>query len=141
MLDSIMAALRNDGSVLMPVDTAGRVLEVMLLLEKHWSMNRLSYPLTLLSPVAYNTLEFAKSQLEWMNEQVAKEFENSKDKDNPFSMRYASLSLAWCFLHGILHSTHPKAIMLILPVSLTVRVSLQQHVLHVMSFSCLASAC
>ena len=87
LLDSVMAALRNDGSILMPVDTAGRVLEVMLLLEKHWAVNRLSYPLALLSPVAYNTLEFAKSQLEWMNEQVAREFENSRDKDNPFSMR------------------------------------------------------
>ena len=87
LLDSIMAALRKDGSILMPVDTAGRVLEIMLLLEKHWAVNRLSYPLALLSPVAYNTLEFAKSQLEWMNEQVAKEFENSRDKDNPFSMR------------------------------------------------------
>ncbi len=95
LLDSIMSALRNDGSILMPVDTAGRVLEVMLLLEKHWAINRLSYPLALLSPVAYNTLEFAKSQLEWMNEQVAKEFENSRDKDNPFSMRYAELLLAW----------------------------------------------
>lgn len=91
LLDSIMLALRNDGSILMPVDTAGRVLEVMLLLEKHWAVNRLSYPLALLSPVAYNTLEFAKSQLEWMNEQVAKEFENSRDKDNPFSMRYLKL--------------------------------------------------
>ena len=87
LLDAVMAALRNDGSILMPVDTAGRVLEVMLLLEKHWAVNRLSYPLALLSPVAYNTLEFAKSQLEWMNEQVAREFENSRDKDNPFSMR------------------------------------------------------
>ena len=95
LLDSIMLALRNDGSILMPVDTAGRVLEVMLLLEKHWAVNRLSYPLALLSPVAYNTLEFAKSQLEWMNEQVAKEFENSRDKDNPFSMRYAAILLAW----------------------------------------------
>ena len=87
LLDAVMATLRNDGSILMPVDTAGRVLEVMLLLEKHWAGARLSYPLALLSPVAYNTLEFAKSQLEWMNEQVAKEFENSRDKDNPFSMR------------------------------------------------------
>ena len=88
LLDAVMATLRNDGSILMPIDTAGRVLEIMLVLEKHWAVNRLSYPLALLTPVAYNTLEFAKSQLEWMNEQVAKEFESSRDKDNPFSMRY-----------------------------------------------------
>ncbi|KAL0041377.1 hypothetical protein WJX79_001220 [Trebouxia sp. C0005] len=49
LLDAIMLALRNDGSILMPVDTAGRVLE------------------------------------------VAKEFESSRDKDNPFSMRYVKL--------------------------------------------------
>lgn len=98
-----MLALRNDGSILMPVDTAGRVLEVMLLLEKHWAVNRLSYPLALLSPVAYNTLEFAKSQLEWMNEQVAKEFENSREKDNPFSMRYAPcMAIAHCITHAFL---------------------------------------
>lgn len=87
LLDAVMATLRKDGSVLMPIDTAGRVLEIMLVLEKHWAVNRLSYPLALLTPVAYNTLEFAKSQLEWMNEQVAREFESSRDKDNPFSMR------------------------------------------------------
>ena len=87
MLETIMATLRNDGSVLMPVDTAGRILELLLLLEKHWAQNRLSYPLAMLTPVAYNTLEFAKTQLEWMNEQVAKDFEVSRDRDNPFSMR------------------------------------------------------
>jgi cleavage and polyadenylation specificity factor subunit 2 len=35
-LEVIMATLRADGSVLIPVDTAGRVLELLLLLERHW---------------------------------------------------------------------------------------------------------
>ena len=113
LLDAVMATLRNDGSILMPIDTAGRVLEIMLVLEKHWAMNRLSYPLALLTPVAYNTLEFAKSQLEWMNEQVAKEFESSRDKDNPFSMRCDLQALCsgqcfWtvsvgCFYYSVSH--------------------------------------
>lgn len=98
MLDIVMATLRNDGSVLMPVDTAGRVLELMLLLEKHWAQNRLSYTLALLAPVAYNTLEFAKTQLEWMNEQVAKGFDSSRDKDNPFSMRLVPQQCPICEL-------------------------------------------
>lgn len=42
---------------------AGRVLELILLLEHHWSQHRLVYPLAFLSPMAYNTLEFAKSQV------------------------------------------------------------------------------
>jgi hypothetical protein len=31
-----MSTLRGDGSVLLPIDTAGRMLELVLLLEKHW---------------------------------------------------------------------------------------------------------
>ena len=40
MLGSIMHTLRSDGNVLMPVDTAGRVLELILLLEHHWATER-----------------------------------------------------------------------------------------------------
>ena len=31
-----MSTLRGDGNVLIPVDAAGRVLELILLLEGHW---------------------------------------------------------------------------------------------------------
>ena len=55
---------------------------------------RLTYPLVLLSPMAHNTLEFAKSQLEWMNDTLIKELELSRDRDNPFSVRYET-----CFKH------------------------------------------
>ena len=41
----------------------------------------------LLAPMAHNTLEFAKSQLEWMNDTLIKELELSRDRDNPFSVR------------------------------------------------------
>ena len=37
--------------------------------------------------MAHNTLEFAKSQLEWMNDTLIKELELSRDRDNPFSVR------------------------------------------------------
>ena len=86
-LGSIMEALRNDGNVLLPVDTAGRVLELICLLEKHWHDNKLaSYQLVLLTSVAYNTMEFAKSQLEWMNTSFTTSFEHSRT--NAFSTRY-----------------------------------------------------
>ena len=73
------------GNVLVPVDTAGRALELVLLLERAWADARLTYPLLLLTPVAYTTLEFAKSQLEWMNSDMARAFEQSRD--NPFACR------------------------------------------------------
>jgi cleavage and polyadenylation specificity factor subunit 2 len=42
--------LRHGGNVLVPIDTAARVLEVMLLLDQYWSYNRLrNYPIVFLS--------------------------------------------------------------------------------------------
>ena len=43
--------------------------------------------------MAHNTLEFAKSQLEWMNDTLIKELELSRDRDNPFSVRCEVCSL------------------------------------------------
>lgn len=48
-------------------------------------LTRISNPLVLLSTVAYSTLEFAKSQLEWMIHAVTEAFE--RDRDNPFQTR------------------------------------------------------
>lgn len=89
----------------------GRVLELLLLLEKAWSGeltdpkarskkdNRSSgrseptsygeglaiYPLAFLSYVAQSTLEFARSQLEFMNDSVVRRFE--RQQTNPFMCR------------------------------------------------------
>lgn len=89
LLAAIMATLRGDGSVLIPIDTAGRLLELVLLLERYWSEHRLTYPLVLLSAMAYSTLEFAKSQLEWMNEALVRQLGHARD--NPFSTRFLKL--------------------------------------------------
>ncbi len=35
-LDGIVAAMRAGGNVLMPIDSAGRVLELLLCLDQHW---------------------------------------------------------------------------------------------------------
>jgi Cft2 family RNA processing exonuclease len=86
LLDTIMTTLRRDGNVLMPVDTAGRVLELLLIVERHWSELKLTYPLVFLSTMAYNTLEFAKSQLEWMNDELTRLLGHSKD--NAFVLKH-----------------------------------------------------
>lgn len=44
-----------------------------------------AYPLIYLSEMANNTLEFAKTQLEWMSDEVERRFENLRD--NPFDCR------------------------------------------------------
>lgn len=44
-----MATLRGDGNVLLPVDSAGRVLELLLFLDGYWAERRVVYPLVFLN--------------------------------------------------------------------------------------------
>ena len=48
-------------------------------------MQRLSYTIVFLTTIAHSTLEFAKSQLEWMNQDISEAF--NKNKTNPFEFR------------------------------------------------------
>lgn len=90
LLEDIMQTLRNGGNVLLPTDTAGRVLELLMCIDQYWSYHRLgNYSVALLNNVSYNTVEFAKSQLEWMNDTVMKTFVNSRE--NPFAFKYVNL--------------------------------------------------
>lgn len=88
-LDAIMKTLRADGKVLLPVDTAGRVLELILILEQHWAQHHLTYPIFFLTYVSSSTIEFVKSFLEWMNDSIAKSFEHTRD--NAFLLKHVSL--------------------------------------------------
>ncbi len=87
LMDAVMATMRRGGDVLMPTDTAGRTLELLLLLENHWTKNRLgSYKLVLLHNMAFNTVEFARSQLEWMSDAISRQFD--LQRSNPFELRH-----------------------------------------------------
>lgn len=69
LLDSAVSTLQGGGNVLMPVDTAGRVFELMLVLEDRWRSARLTdqYPLVLLHSEADTVVEYAKMYTEWMH--------------------------------------------------------------------------
>ena len=78
-----METMRNDGNVLIPCESGARVLELMQILGKHWIDHKLGmYHLVFLSHMSYNIMEYARSQLEWMSDSLAKEFYNGKP--NPF---------------------------------------------------------
>lgn len=91
-LDAIMKTLRADGKVLLPVDTAGRVLELILLLEQHWAQHHLTYPIFFLTYVSSSTIDYVKSFLEWMNDSIAKSFEHTRD--NAFLLKHISLLIS-----------------------------------------------
>lgn len=61
-----MTTLRVKGNVLIAIDTAGRVLELMHMLDQLWRNKESglgTYSLVFLTNVSYNTVEFAKSQV------------------------------------------------------------------------------
>lgn len=141
LADSVMKVLRNDGNVLLPIDTAGRVLELVLHLEqvrtfgserrtglcivcvpnrifllnsrvglslanrsppateafegtRHprqlWGAHKLNaYHLVLYNNVAFNTVEFAKSHLEWMNDAITNTFDTHRT--NAFTTRFLNI--------------------------------------------------
>ncbi|KRY38524.1 Cleavage and polyadenylation specificity factor subunit 2 [Trichinella spiralis] len=92
LLSTILKTLRSGGNVLIVVDTAGRVLELVQLLDQLWhnaEAGLLLYSLIFMNSVAFNVVEFAKSQVEWMSERMLRMFEEGRS--NPFQFRHAQL--------------------------------------------------
>lgn len=86
MMEAIITTLRQGGDVLMPVDTAGRSLELLLLIHQFWMASRLgkqTYSFVLLSNVGESTIDFARSQIEWMSAACMKQFD--LNRENPFA--------------------------------------------------------
>ncbi|KAG8232889.1 hypothetical protein J437_LFUL004759 [Ladona fulva] len=92
LMTNILQTLRNNGNVLVAVDTAGRVLELAHMLDQLWrnkDSGLLAYSLALLNNVSYNVVEFAKSQIEWMSDKLMRTFEGARN--NPFQFRHLQL--------------------------------------------------
>ncbi|XP_021378418.1 cleavage and polyadenylation specificity factor subunit 2-like [Mizuhopecten yessoensis] len=92
LMTTILQTMRNDGNVLVAVDTAGRMLELAQLLDQMWrtSESGLSpYSLALLNNVSFNVVEFAKSQMEWMSDKIMRSFE--ENRNNPFHFKHVKL--------------------------------------------------
>ncbi|KAL0715791.1 hypothetical protein Bca4012_065113 [Brassica carinata] len=66
MYDQYLSRKKLGGNVLLP-DTAGRVLELLLILEQHWSQRAFSFPIYFLTYVSSSTIDYVKSFLEWMS--------------------------------------------------------------------------
>jgi len=90
LTERVLGFLRRDANVLLPVDASGRALELVLLFNRFWSKQNLSgsYNLVWFGSMVHNTLEFGRSQLEWMNSTLGNNiFDNShrnhKGGNNP----------------------------------------------------------
>jgi cleavage and polyadenylation specificity factor subunit 2 len=99
LLDLISGAVAAGGNVLLPVDTAGRVLELLLCLEQQWSPQRSAVPVVFLTNVAHTTAEYARSHLEWMSDAVMKM--SDYQRANPFQFKYIAVRRSLADLEGL----------------------------------------
>jgi len=85
LLSNVNEALRARGNVLIPCESCSRVLEVLQILSGHWVEGRRGLDhLIYLTPMSFNLLELARSQLEWMNNDLCTKFYNGQA--NPFEL-------------------------------------------------------
>ena len=83
LLDTIRATVAKGGTVLIPTDTSARVLELAYLLEHAWRKEHSSNSnspfrntqIYLASKNVGATMRYARSMLEWMDENIGKELE------------------------------------------------------------------
>ena len=87
LIETILSTLRRGGNVLLPTDTSGRVLELLYLLNQHWERHRLAsaYNLCWVGNMVHNTIEFARSQLEWMAGPLGAQFDSGRG--HPFALK------------------------------------------------------
>lgn len=90
--EAIMETLRKDGDVLIPVDTAGRVLEILYYINHYWAKFQYQYPVIFLSNTSDSTVSFARSQLEWMKDSIVNSFTNNRE--NAFDLKYVKTCIS-----------------------------------------------
>lgn len=91
-LSTILETLRGGGNILIACDTAGRVLEVAYMLDHIWrnkDTGLSAYSLALVSNVATKVIDITMSTIEWMSDNILREFDSSRD--NPFKFKYLQL--------------------------------------------------
>jgi len=106
LIESIMAALRRDGNVLLPVDASGRVLELLLILDRHWEKQRLggAYNLVWVGPMSLNTIEFARSQLEWMAPPLGAQFDSQRG--HPYGLKSVKICSSVAELENVIERSN-----------------------------------
>ena len=86
LLDLVLGCVNGGGVCLLPVDSAGRVLELLALLHLTWEASRMyeGVPLLFASPQSGTTVEFVQQQVEWLSDAMQNHF--NSERTNPFHL-------------------------------------------------------
>lgn len=111
LTETVLAVLRREGNCLLPVDSSGRVLELLLLLSQHWDRHRLggAYNLCWLGPMTKNTVDFARSQLEWMAAPLGTQFDTQRG--HPYSLKNVSVCSSMSELEAAIANGNPSCVL------------------------------
>ncbi|KAI9168228.1 hypothetical protein H9P43_007600 [Blastocladiella emersonii ATCC 22665] len=93
LVHSALDTLKTGGNVVIPVDTASRVLELAHVLEERWKHDGISYPIVVLSHTAPRVMHSARGMLEWYAKQLTQAF--SQSRVQPFDFTYVKLAASW----------------------------------------------
>lgn len=88
-IGTILETLRGGGNILIACDTAGRVLEIAYMLDHIWrnkDTGLAAYSLALVNNVAVRMIDVTMSTIEWMSDNILREFDASRD--NPFKFKH-----------------------------------------------------
>lgn len=130
LLDMIRSSLAKGGTVLIPTDTSARVLELAYALEHSWrdAANGekedvlKGASLYLAGKKVTNTIRLARSMLEWMDENIVREFEAAESTDTapgqrtnkgggPFTFKHLKIIERKKKLEKLLAEPGPKVIL------------------------------
>ncbi|KAI5124953.1 hypothetical protein M0805_007380 [Coniferiporia weirii] len=135
LIDTVTSTLSSRHSILMPCDSSTRLLELLVLLDQHWSYSRLKFPICLVSRTGREMLTFVRSMMEWLGGTISKEDvgeeggdgHNRRRKDDNDDEALGALALRFRHLEffttpqALLHtysSKDPKLILAV-PISLS----------------------
>ncbi|KAJ5773576.1 hypothetical protein N7457_008472 [Penicillium paradoxum] len=130
LLDMIRSSLAKGGTVLIPTDTSARVLELAYALEHSWrdAANGETEDvlkgagLYLAGKKVTNTIRLARSMLEWMDENIVREFEAAESTDvsngpktnksgGPFTFKHLKIIERKKRLEKLLAEPGPKVVL------------------------------
>lgn len=73
MVDLISETIAAGHSLLLPVDSSTRLLELLVLTDQHWAFSRIRAPICLISQTAKELLALVRSMMEWLGGTISKE--------------------------------------------------------------------
>ncbi|KAG8825638.1 hypothetical protein FRC17_008585 [Serendipita sp. 399] len=73
LIDLITGTISSGHSLLFPVDSSTRLLELLVLTDQHWAYSRMRAPICLISRTAKELLAFVRNMMEWLGGTISKE--------------------------------------------------------------------